>query len=143
LSRGGITRNDFLWALKETGTTLSKHDLDKLYKYFDKKSDDFVRYPEFIEILRGDLSQRRADLIRSTWQKLAHGADSVGFGIIQKSYDPFGQDQVKIGKIKPDHAFKEFIAQWEVRKDGLVNYADFLEFYWVIIFEKTKTNSNL
>jgi len=131
LSRGGITRNDFLWALKETGTTLSKHDLDKIYKYFDKKSDDFVRYPEFIEILRGDLPQRRADLIRSVWQRLGpDGNDAISFGTLQKSYDPFGQDQVKIGKVKPDHAFKEFIAQWEVRKDGLINYADFFDFYW-------------
>jgi len=133
LKKGGISRNDFLWGVKELGTTLSKHDLDRLYRYFDKKSDNFVKYPEFIALVRGDLQQKRADLIRSIWLKLCPDeTGTVIFELIQQSYDPYGQHDVRVGKTKPDHALKEFIAQWEVKKDGTITYPDFFEFYWDI-----------
>jgi len=131
LNKGGITRNDFLWALKETGTSLTKHDLDKIYKYFDKKSENFVRYPEFIDLVRGDLTQHRGELIRDTWERLV-GADSIKFIDLQNAFDPYGQQEVKIGKLKPDHAFKEFLGQWDVRKDGDITYQEFFNFYWDI-----------
>jgi len=66
-NKGGITRNDFLWASKEAGTSLTKHDLDKVYQYFDKNVENFVRYPEFIELLRGGLNQTRGDVINAVW----------------------------------------------------------------------------
>jgi len=72
---------------------LTKHDLDKIYKYFDKKSENFVRYPEFIDLVRGDLTQRRGELIRSTWERLV-GADSIKFIDLQNAFDPYGQQDV-------------------------------------------------
>ena len=96
VNRGGVSRNDFVWAVKEAGATLTKHDVDKVYKYFDKKSDNFVRYPEFLALVRGDLTHRRADLIKSTWARLSSGqTDSVKFETIQNAYDPYGQPDVR------------------------------------------------
>lgn len=130
LNRGGITRNECQWALKETGTTLTKHDLDKLYKYFDKKGDDFVRYPELITLVRGDISSQRADAIGDTWNRLSQGSlDAIKFDVLQSSFDPYGLNDVRIGKTKPEHGFKEFLSQWDVRKDGTVSYQDFFNFY--------------
>jgi len=130
-NQGSVTRNGLLAALKEAGTSVNKHDLDKLYNYFDKNSQNVVSYPELLRIIRGDLSNLREDFIVQTWFKLdIQGTRTVKFEFLKASYDPWGEPNVRVGKTKPDHAMKEFIAQWTLGKDWKVSFNDFMDFYW-------------
>jgi len=53
VNSGRLKRSDFTWGVKEAGLYLSKHDLDKLFKYFDKKCEDSVNYVEFVNLVNG------------------------------------------------------------------------------------------
>lgn len=72
--------------------------MDKLYRFFDKKSDNFVKYLEFISLVRGDLSQKRADLIAATWNKISpDNMNAIKFDLLQSLFDPNAQhDVIKI-----------------------------------------------
>jgi len=61
---GKLKRADFTWGVKEAGQYLSKHDLDKLFKYFDKKCEDTVNYEEFLTFVNGSLGEARGDIVK-------------------------------------------------------------------------------
>ena len=51
-----LDREEFVWALKEYGLELTKHEFDKLFKFFDKNCDGEVNYEEFLVGVRGEIN---------------------------------------------------------------------------------------
>jgi len=56
---GFLDREEFKWAMKEAGLTLTKTEETNLFKYLDKNFDDHVSYNEFLKIIRGQMNERR------------------------------------------------------------------------------------
>jgi hypothetical protein len=46
---GFLSRDEFVWCIKESGVDLTVNEFDKLFRYFDKNFDDQVSYREFVE----------------------------------------------------------------------------------------------
>jgi len=76
---GKLKRAEFIWGIKEAGQFLSKHDLDKLFKYFDKKCEDVVNYEEFLTFVNGNLGNARLDIVRSVFSNISGGAGAINF----------------------------------------------------------------
>lgn len=56
---GKLDRHEFAWALKDNGHTLSQHEFERIFKYFDKNNDGIISVQEFMDGVRADLSERR------------------------------------------------------------------------------------
>jgi Ca2+-binding EF-hand superfamily protein len=65
-----LDRNEFMWGLKENGHILSSSEYERLFKFFDKNNDGTVDYDEFLRGLRGDLNDRRRELVHMAFKKL-------------------------------------------------------------------------
>lgn len=52
-----------MWGLKENGHNLSPSEFERIFKFFDRNNDGKVNYDEFLRGIRGELSQRRKNLI--------------------------------------------------------------------------------
>ena len=59
-----------MWAMKENGHALTKTELDKLFRFFDRNGDDKVSYHEFISAIRGEMNEHREGLVRGLFAKL-------------------------------------------------------------------------
>ena len=73
-----LDREEFKWALKEAGFTLTKTEENNLFRYFDKNCDDQVSYKEFIRIIRGDMNEKRRNIVNQAFKKL----DKDGSGVV-------------------------------------------------------------
>jgi len=127
---GKVKRSEFTWGIKEAGQNLTKHDLDKLFKYFDKQCEDNVRYDEFLKYVNGCMGEARREIVQSLFKSLSNGKDTVCLETLKSSYHPSGNPDVKSGKRKADDDKKEFLSLWDnVRKDGSIPYPDFEDYF--------------
>jgi len=65
-----LDRQEFMWGLRENGHDLTPSEFERIFKFFDKNNDGKVCYDEFLRGLRGDMNQRRRDLIMLAYKKL-------------------------------------------------------------------------
>ena len=84
---GQLDREDFKWALIDFGlTTLSDAHLDTLLTPFD--TNGWIRTFDFIDILRGEVSESRLMLIHQTYDSLdAQENGQVSMQLIATRYD--------------------------------------------------------
>jgi len=72
-----LNRHEFTWALKENGHCLTKTELDRLFRFFDKNGDDQVSYMCLIKALRGPISDCIRKQLKAAWNSISNnGADS-------------------------------------------------------------------
>ncbi len=103
-----------MWGLRENGFNLTPSEFERIFKFFDKNNDGKISYDEFLRALRGDMSQRRRDLVMLAFKKL----DKTGDGIVniedlKDSYDVSFHPEFKQGKKSKDQILKEFLVQWD------------------------------
>lgn len=56
---GKLDRHEFAWALKDNGHTLSQHEFERIFKFFDKNNDGIVDVQEFMSGIRGEIPERK------------------------------------------------------------------------------------
>mmetsp|Transcript_1949 Transcript_1949/g.231 ORF Transcript_1949/g.231 Transcript_1949/m.231 type:complete len:115 (+) Transcript_1949:1005-1349(+) len=102
---------EFEWGLRENGHVLSPMDLDRLFRYFDKNRDGRISYDEFLRCLRGDLNDRRRNLIGLAYQKLDRTHDGkVNIEDMRVAYDVSFHPDFKKGAKSRDQILQEFMA---------------------------------
>merc|ERR1712007_214786 len=75
-------------ALKDNGHALTKIELDKLFRYFDKNGDDKVCYTTLLKCVRGgECPPCFMGLLKKCWANMSGGKDTVSLC-----------DQMKFGK---------------------------------------------
>jgi len=85
---GSLCRSEFCWVLKEVGVQLTKNEFDNIFRFFDKNCDDEISYKEFIGFVRGELNERRMNIVREAFGKLDRGRDGkISMEEIKKVYD--------------------------------------------------------
>lgn len=120
-----------MWGLRENGFNLTPSEFERIFKFFDKNNDGKISYDEFLRALRGDMSQRRRDLVMLAFKKL----DKTGDGIVniddlKDSYDVSFHPEFKQGKKSKDQILKEFLVQWDtLQQDGTVTPEEFEDYY--------------
>lgn len=93
---GVLSRDEFTWIFNEMGISLTLHDLNRLYRYFDKNFDNQVSYNEFIGVLSVPLSQNRANFAIEIYQRIAAGASVIDYVTIGNHFEPLNDPEVTI-----------------------------------------------
>ncbi|CAD8068985.1 unnamed protein product [Paramecium primaurelia] len=110
---GTLNRQEFQWAMKESGFLLTKTEYDNLFRYFDKNCDDEVSFVEFISFLRKPLTQNRADLVCQLWNKISNGQPSISIQQLKQCYDASKSQDVSLGIKTVADSTKDFNDIWK------------------------------
>lgn len=93
---GRIDRNGFTWAVKEVGLVLTKHDLDKLFRYLDKNYENAIDYKAYLDLLRVPLTPRRREAVARAFHAVDLGHNgSVPLVLLAERYNPTASAKVK------------------------------------------------
>lgn len=127
---GKLDRSELSWGLKDYGIVLKPNELEAVFQYFDRDHNGFITFDEFLQGLRGPMSQRRLDLIRQAFDIL----DTTGDGVvtvddIKNTYDCSWHPEVKSGNKAEAQVLAEFLRQWDGNKDGTITPQEFEEYY--------------
>jgi Ca2+-binding EF-hand superfamily protein len=83
-----LDRYEFEWGLRENGHRLSALDMERLFKYFDRSKDGKISYDEFLRAIRGDMNERRRNLVLQAYRKLDKNKDGkVNIEDMRIAYD--------------------------------------------------------
>lgn len=95
-----LCRSEFCWVLKEAGFHLTKNEFDNIFRYFDKNCDDEISYNEFMQLIRGEMNERRLNAVAIAFKKLDKvGNGKISFEEIKLLYDVSKHPEVVL-KIK-------------------------------------------
>jgi Ca2+-binding EF-hand superfamily protein len=92
---GFLSRDEFVWVLKEAGLTLSKIEFEKIFRFFDKNLDNRITYNEFLGGLVPPLQPQRLDLVRQLFVRLT-GCENKALTVqrISECFDPSQDPEV-------------------------------------------------
>lgn len=62
---------EFAKICKDFKSGISDENVPILFKLFDKNNDGTLSYQEFLQTIRGDMSQARIEFLRKVWAKAA------------------------------------------------------------------------
>lgn len=112
---------------------LEKPSADRLFMLFDIDGNGTIAYEEFIKALRGQMNNRRMDLIRMAFESFEKDNwNRVTLKTIANHYDVSQHPSVLNGKITPTEALYEFMKKWDKDGDHTVTEEEFIEYYeWI------------
>lgn len=99
---GKLDREDLKWGLRDLGVVLEDDQFNILFDDFDASGDGIISMGEFVEAVRGDMSDARKDAVLNAYEAL----DPEGSGMVTVD-DTIGMDS----------------------SDGLVTRREFVDFY--------------
>lgn len=127
---GWLSRHEFTWALKENGHALTKTELNKLFRYFDKNGDDRVCFSSFMESIRGRMNEARIGVIKMLWSKLCPDGDSMSLSDLMSHYRCNQHPRVLKGVNTEKQVMEEFINQFDCcRTRGQVSMMELGAYY--------------
>lgn len=120
-----------MWGLRENGFTLTPSEFERIFKYFDKNNDGKIDYDEFLRALRGDMNQRRRELVMLAFKKLDRTGDGfITIDDLKDQYDVSFHPRFKSGQMSKQAILEEFLSQWDtINKDGKVTPEEFENYY--------------
>jgi len=122
--------------MRAFGVKLTKAEIDELFKLFDKNSDGFISYEEFIYGIRGSMGDFRVQLVKLAWAVLDEsGKGYITLEDIARKYDVSAHPLVKEGKSTPAEAIRAFMSHWHLdnkKHTDDVTEEEFINYYeWV------------
>ena len=92
---GYLSRDEFSWAMKEIGIQMSKPDYEKIFRHFDRNSDNKVSYQEFVSSLVPTLSPSREQHCQDLFTRLASSTDgTISSARLSQCFDPRNDPEV-------------------------------------------------
>jgi len=90
---------EFKYAMRDYGIPIHDEEVTAIVKYFDTNKDGKISFDEFLRAVRGELNDRRTDLVHLAYKKL----DATGDGIVKtedivKIYDASHHEDVVSGR---------------------------------------------
>lgn len=126
-----LDRYEFQWGLKETGHDVTPSEFERVFKYFDKNNNGQINYDEFLVALRGDLNQRRQNLVDMAFAKLDRTNDGVvTVADLVDTYNVEFHPKFKSGEMSKKDILQDFMKQWDgANQDGKVEKWEFRDYY--------------
>jgi Ca2+-binding EF-hand superfamily protein/6,7-dimethyl-8-ribityllumazine synthase len=124
--------------LSEFSKVISEHRLGweaattkAVFDFFDDDHSGTISYDEFLLGIRGELNDRRRDMVMQAYQVLDKDKNgSVDLNDIMGVYDASKHPDVIAGKKKPGEILKEFLDTFDGGdKDGEVTFTEFCHYY--------------
>lgn len=126
-----IDPTEFKYAMRDYGLKITDDEVSAIVKYFDTNKDGKISFDEFIRAIRGDLNQRRLDMVQMAYNVLDKTGDGqVTIEDIMIAYDPTFHPDFASGRKTKEEVLREFMSVWEThRKDGIVTHEEFIDYY--------------
>merc|ERR1712060_261089 len=132
----GVAReppNQVLKKILDTMKARGAHGIRGLGIVFRRmgNNDGRISYDEFLRGIRGELSERRINLIKMAYKKLDRDHSGVvDLNDICNQYDVSFHPKFKSGEMSKNDILNEFLAQWDTNvRDGKVTTDEFIEYY--------------
>lgn len=119
-------------ALREYGLEVSESEVGQVLQEFDQDDDGFVSYDEFMEAVRGPMSEVRKLCVQQAFKKIDYNKDGVLTGEdFKQFYSAKYHPQVLEGKITEDEAIAKFASRFEgsQKKNGIITWDEFQDYY--------------
>ena len=69
---------EFKYAMRDYGIAISDQEVTGIVKHFDTNGDGKISFDEFLRAVRGDLNERRTDMVHQAYKVL----DKTGDGLV-------------------------------------------------------------
>jgi len=129
-----LDREEFKEALAIWDMTgLNEAEINVLMAHFDDDGDGLITYSEFLHGLRGEMNERRINMVTKAYRVLDANHDGVvTLGDIMATYNVEENPLVQSGQKSPEEVFKTFLDSFEGPhgdKDGTVTISEFIDYY--------------
>jgi Ca2+-binding EF-hand superfamily protein len=126
-----LSPGEFSKGLADYGIQISRAEVNMIFAKFDADGSGSIVFDEFLLALANDMTEARRKLVEAAYAKLdKDGSGQVTRADIEAAYDVMQNPDVISGKITPEQAFTQFMAQWETDKvDGIVTLDEFMKYY--------------
>jgi Ca2+-binding EF-hand superfamily protein len=126
-----LSKDELKFGLRDYGIELNLKELDDIFQYFDRDHNGFVDITEFLVGMRGDLNDRRREIVSMAFNVL--DKDRSGYVTVDEIadvYDVSADPDVVSGRKTTNEALRTFLGQWESgEKDGIVTLEEFEDYY--------------
>ena len=116
--------------LEKVQAPLTAAEAAVLVKYFDHEGSGEVDIITFVRGLRGDMSERRLDLVKKAFELLDENLKSVvRLSDILALYDVQQHPDYRSEKATKELLKHKFASQWDSKKDDVIDFDEFKEYY--------------
>jgi len=134
---GTLDIAEFAKGVYESKLDLTDLDIKTLFRAFDRNNDGSISYDEFLRTVKGDMNQRRQELVMQAFAKLDRdGNGHVDFYDIKDTYNAKRHPAVLEGRKTERQVLEEFLATFELalsgEGDGKVTPEEFTEYYTAV-----------
>lgn len=126
-----VDPTEFKYAMRDYGIPITDDEVSAIVKYFDTNRDGKISFDEFLRAIRGDLNDRRRDMVHKAYKVLDKNQDgTVRLGDIMEVYDASHHPDFQSGRKTKEEVLLEFMSVWEThKKDGIVTIEEFEDYY--------------
>jgi len=126
-----VDPTEFKYAMRDYGIPISDDETSAVVKYFDTNKDGKISFDEFLRAIRGDLNQRRLEMVHMAYDVLDKSGDGlVTIDDIMMAYDASYHPDFQSGRKTKEEVLREFMQVWEThKKDGIVTKEEFEDYY--------------
>jgi Ca2+-binding EF-hand superfamily protein len=108
---------------------LNRRELEVVFNFFDNGQSGVIDIDEFARGLRGEMNERRKDMVRQAFAVLDKGGSgTIPIEELARVYDFKHHPGVQAGLMSERKALEEFMQQWD-RRDGVVRLEEFEDYY--------------
>lgn len=128
---GSLSYEEFTQGLMEHDLLLSEGECDLMFSYFDEDRSGQMDFNEFLEAVRGQLSEKRRAVVHEAFAKLDVNRDgTLSLEDIDSKYLSFAHPDVRAGAKTEEEVFQEFLDCFDtVNRDGNVTLSEFERYY--------------
>lgn len=128
---GSLSYEEFQHGLMENGLLLSEGECELMFSYFDEDRTGQMHFNEFLEAVRGQLSEKRRAVVHEAFAKLdVNGDGTLSLEDIDSKYLSFAHPDVRSGLKSEEEVFQEFLDCFDtVNRDGNVTLSEFERYY--------------
>jgi Ca2+-binding EF-hand superfamily protein len=126
-----VDPTEFKYAMRDYGIPISDDEVSAVVKYFDSNRDGKISFDEFLRAVRGDLNERRLEMVHMAYNVLDKSGDGlVTIEDIMQAYDASYHPDFQSGRKTKEEVLREFMQVWEThKKDGIVTKEEFEDYY--------------
>lgn len=126
-----VDPTEFKYAMRDYGIPITDEEVSAVVKYFDTNKDGKISFDEFLRAVRGDLNERRLEMVHMAYNVLDKSGDGlVTIDDIMDIYDASYHPDFISGRKTKEEVLREFMQVWEThKKDGIVTKEEFEDYY--------------
>ena len=132
-SSGQIDADQMCRGLTKMGVSCTLRECKDIVTALDENKNGVLEENEFLRAMRGPVSRSRRELVFRAFNILdTDHSGTVTLKEIAEKYDASKHPRVLSGEVKQETILAEFIRLWDKEGDGLITWAEFLDYYCTV-----------